>query len=96
MFITPYFGGCKYTNNFLFINKNIEFQHFDLLITPSAYTPKSLPQVLLWHFLPRFRHSHPQNRCKTTFSDTPVTLKTDFPSQVTKQNDFKFYFLTFA
>ena len=47
MFITPYFGGCKYTNNFLFINKNIEFQHFDLLITPSAYTPKSLPQVLL-------------------------------------------------
>ena len=33
MFITPYFGGCKYTNNFLFINKNIEFQQFDLLIT---------------------------------------------------------------
>ena len=35
MFITPYFGGCKYTNNFLFINKNIVFQHFDLLITLS-------------------------------------------------------------
>ena len=33
MFITPYFGGCKYTNNFLFINKNIEFQYFDLLIS---------------------------------------------------------------
>ena len=33
MFITPYFGGCKYTNNFLFINKNIVFQHFVLLIT---------------------------------------------------------------
>ena len=33
MFITPYFGGCKYTNKFLFINKNIEFQHFVLLIT---------------------------------------------------------------
>ena len=33
MFISPYFGGCKYTNNFLFINKNIEFQHFVLLIT---------------------------------------------------------------
>ena len=33
MFITPYFGGCKYTNNFLFINKNIVFQHFGLLIT---------------------------------------------------------------
>ena len=34
MFITPYFGGCKYTNNFLFINKNIEFQWLGLLITP--------------------------------------------------------------
>ena len=33
MFITPYFGGCKYTNNFLFINKNIVFQHVVLLIT---------------------------------------------------------------
>ncbi len=33
MFITPYFGGCKYTNKFLFINKNIVFQHFGLLIT---------------------------------------------------------------
>ena len=33
MFITPYFGGCKYTNKILFINKNIEFQHFVLLIT---------------------------------------------------------------
>ncbi len=33
MFISPYFGGCKYTNNFLFINKNVEFQPFGLLIT---------------------------------------------------------------
>ena len=33
MFISPYFGGCKYTNNFLFINKNIEFQRLGLLIT---------------------------------------------------------------
>ena len=33
MFISPYFGGCKYTNNFLFINKKAEFQHFALLIT---------------------------------------------------------------
>ena len=33
MFITPYFGGCKYTNYFLFINKNIEFQWLGLLIT---------------------------------------------------------------
>ena len=41
MFITPYFGGCKYTNNFLFINKNIVFQHFGLLIT----FPFPLPPV---------------------------------------------------
>ena len=33
MYITPYFGGCKYTNNFLFINKNIEIQYIGLLIT---------------------------------------------------------------
>ena len=33
MLFTPYFGGCKYTNNFLFINNNIEFQQFVLLIT---------------------------------------------------------------
>ena len=33
MFVFPIFWGCKYTNYFLFINKNIEFQHFDLLIS---------------------------------------------------------------
>ena len=33
MFHSPIFGGCKYTNNFLFINKNPVFQHFELLIT---------------------------------------------------------------
>ena len=33
MYITPYFGGCKYTNNFLFINKNTEIQCLELLIT---------------------------------------------------------------
>ena len=48
MFFTPYFGGCKYTNKFLFINKIIVFQHFDLLITilhPDAAlkNPTSLP-----------------------------------------------------
>ena len=36
MFITPYFGGCKYTNNFLFINKKAEFQCFGVLITSAA------------------------------------------------------------
>ena len=33
MFLSPYFWGCKYTNYFLFINKNIEIQHLGLLIT---------------------------------------------------------------
>ena len=33
MFVYPIFWGCKYTNNFLFINKKAEFQHFKLLIT---------------------------------------------------------------
>ena len=42
MFITPYFGGCKDTNNFLFINKNIVFQHVDLLITFHS-TPAGFP-----------------------------------------------------
>ena len=42
MFITPYFGGCKYTNKFLFINKNIEFQWLGLLITTEiSATPLS-------------------------------------------------------
>ena len=36
MFISPYFGGCKYTNNFLFINKKAVFQHFGVLITSAA------------------------------------------------------------
>ena len=36
MFLSPYFWGCKYTNYFLFINKNTEFQCFGLLITLSA------------------------------------------------------------
>ena len=33
MFLSPKFWGCKYTNNFLFINKNPVFQHFEVLIT---------------------------------------------------------------
>ena len=34
MFITPLFGGCKYTNKILIINNIAVFQHFNLLITP--------------------------------------------------------------
>ena len=47
MFITPYFGGCKYTNKFLFINKNIVFQHFVLLITSPAVPPEAIPDSTL-------------------------------------------------
>ena len=32
MLFTPLFGGCKYTNYFLFINKKAEFQYFGPLI----------------------------------------------------------------
>ena len=46
MFITPYFGGCKYTNKFLFINKNIVFQHFGLLITSPSVSFMTVSQVL--------------------------------------------------
>ena len=33
MFLYPIFWGCKYTNNFLFINNIIEIQYFELLIS---------------------------------------------------------------
>ena len=33
MFLSPIFGGCKYTNYFLFINKKPEFQWLGMLIT---------------------------------------------------------------
>ena len=33
MLLPHILGGCKYTNNFLFINKNIEIQCFELLIS---------------------------------------------------------------
>ena len=47
MFFTPYFGGCKYTNKFLFINKIIVFQHFALLITyPSICFSRSAEKLL--------------------------------------------------
>ena len=38
MFVYPIFGGCKYTNIFLFINKKAEFQRFGLLITLTVPT----------------------------------------------------------
>ncbi len=39
MFVYPIFWGCKYTNNFLFINKKAEFQHIKLLITSISPIP---------------------------------------------------------
>ena len=40
MFVYPIFGGCKYTNIFLFINKFIEFQCFAVLITSFSQHPE--------------------------------------------------------
>ena len=39
MFITPLFGGCKYTNKILIINNIAVFQYFNLLITHSNLCP---------------------------------------------------------
>jgi hypothetical protein len=46
MFISPYFGGCKYTNNFLFINNIIEIQCFELLISFCKF--ERFDEKLLW------------------------------------------------
>ena len=61
MFVYPIFWGCKYTNNFLFINKKAEFQHLKLLITSMGdprqapglhqHRHKAIPSV---HILPDF------------------------------------------
>ncbi len=59
MFITPYFGGCKYTNNFLFINKNIVFQHFVLLITYEFRSPEHHRRSILPRHQSPVIHSHP-------------------------------------
>ncbi len=45
MYSSPLFGGCKYTNYFLFINKNIEIQCFGLLITPGLLLTLEYPSV---------------------------------------------------
>ena len=58
MFITPYFGGCKYTNNFLFINKNIVFQHFVLLITFPARPSEVASNSPTFCLINRSRISH--------------------------------------
>ena len=76
MFITPYFGGCKYTNNFLFINKNIEFQWFGLLITLpdgriTTDTPATSWQLLL-HLLPDSPHSDNGNASLSRRTTTAV------------------------
>ena len=46
MFVYPIFWGCKYTNNFLFINKKAEFQHLKLLIT----SQRSPVTKLIFHY----------------------------------------------
>ena len=58
MFISPYFGGCKYTNNFLFINKNIVFQHFGVLITFPARPSEIASNSPTFCLINRSRISH--------------------------------------
>ena len=53
MLFTPYFGGCKYTNNFLFINNIIEIQYFEVLITPCSYLSVKIKQ-LFHHIIRKF------------------------------------------
>ena len=50
MFLSPKIWGCKYTNNFLFINKKAVFQHFGVLITSSASDLLLLFLLLLFSF----------------------------------------------
>ena len=62
MFLSPKIWGCKYTNNFLFINKKAVFQHFGVLITLTAMAAiRSVSKVLL------LRHS------SHTYLDNQVT-----------------------
>ena len=56
MFFSPLFGGCKYTNNFLFINKNPVFQHFALLITCALLQATRLHRLRTIHHI---RDGHP-------------------------------------
>ena len=71
MFITPYFGGCKYTNYFLFINKNIEFQWLGMLITSDRHPPATSWQLLL-RLLPNSLYSGSENKDKTMKTATAV------------------------
>ena len=50
MFLSPKIWGCKYTNNFLFINKKAVFQHFGVLITSAASDRLLLFFLLLFSF----------------------------------------------
>ena len=50
MFLSPKIWGCKYTNNFLFINKKAVFQHFGVLITSAVSDLLLLFLLLLFSF----------------------------------------------
>ena len=74
MFVSPYFGGCKYTNNFLFINKKAVFQHFGVLITSAASDLLLLFLLLLFSFsFPRFSFLFPLSSYSYPFSPLPLT-----------------------
>ena len=77
MFISPYFGGCKYTNNFLFINKNIEFQHFVLLITL-----RSEDQIALYL---RHRQTYEKHEPRNLLHIIHNTFMLDHPSGIRRR-----------
>ena len=83
MFFTPYFGGCKYTNYFLFINKNIEFQWLGMLITSDRHPPATSWQLLLL-LLPDSLYSGSENVSAKPINRTTVQSFDCFSAQLSE------------
>ena len=80
MFLSPKIWGCKYTNNFLFINKKAVFQHFGVLITSAASDLLRLFLLLLFSFsFPRFSFLFPLSLYSYTFSPLPLPPSSFIP-----------------
>ena len=83
MFLSPKIWGCKYTNNFLFINKKAVFQHFGLLITSAASDLLLLFLFLLFSF--------PLSLYSYTFSPLPLP-----PSSFISLSSYPFLHIPFS
>jgi len=73
MFLSPKIWGCKYTNNFLFINKKAVFQHFGVLITSAA------SDLFLFLLLFSFSFLFPLSLYSYTFSSLPLPPSSFIP-----------------